>query len=207
MAKNTKTKVKKNQVVEKKVTSKKILLWIFLVLLVVAIALGLKSFFPCNHLNKEDFKITSFDGKKQKALFRLEIADTEATRLKGLMYRKELPENTGMIFDFEKPDYYAMWMKNTYIPLDMIFLNNDGVVVTLAPNREPLTEDHVSPCNVEYEIKAAKTPIDVEWDIDAFFDECEARFSKPNKLIRYVIEVPAGTIKANGIKLGDKLSK
>jgi uncharacterized membrane protein (UPF0127 family) len=144
MAKNTKTKVKKNQVVEKKVTSKKILLWIFLVLLVVAIALGLKSFFPCNHLNKEDFKITSFDGKKQKALFRLEIADTEATRLKGLMYRKELPENTGMIFDFEKPDYYAMWMKNTYISLDMIFIGCDNKVKDIYKKAKPLSLERIN---------------------------------------------------------------
>ena len=120
---------------------------------------------------------------------------------------ESLPENTGMIFDFEKPDYYAMWMKNTYVPLDMIFFNDAGVVVALANDREPLSEDYVSPCNLEYEVKASNTPIDVEWDIDGFFDECEARYQKPNKLIRYVIEGPAGTIKANNIGLGDKLSK
>lgn len=186
---------------------KKISMVIFFLLLIVAIAFGVKSFFPCSKMKKETYKITSFDGRVKKAKFDLEVADNNEARLKGLMYRKSLPENTGMIFDFEKPDYYAMWMKNTYVPLDMIFFNDAGVVVALANDREPLSEDYVSPCNLEYEVKASNTPIDVEWDIDGFFDECEARYQKPNKLIRYVIEVPAGTIKANNIGLGDKLSK
>ncbi len=189
----------------------KLWLIIFLVALVVAIAFGVKSFFPCKKVNSnlkvENYKIMSVDGKKQKVDLKLEVADNDEARLTGLMNRKDVPENTGMIFDFGKPDYYSMWMKNTYVPLDMVFLNNDGVVVALANDREPLTEDYINPCNLEYEAEAVKHPDDKNWDIDAFFDECEAVFSGSEKATRYVIELPAGTIKKANIKLGDKLSK
>ena len=189
----------------------KIWLVIFLILLVVAIAFGVKSFFPCkkknNNLKKEDYKIVSVDGNTQKAFLKLEVADNNDARLIGLMNRKEVPENTGMIFDFEKPDYYSMWMKDTYVPLDMIFANNDGVVTALAENREPLSEDFINPCNLAYEARVALNPDDTDWDIDGFFDACEANFSKPENATRYVIEVPAGTIKNLNVKLGDKLLK
>lgn len=189
----------------------KLWLIIFLVALVVAIAFGVKSFFPCkkvnNNLKSENYKIMSADGKKQKVALKLEIADNDEARLTGLMNRKEIPENTGMIFDFGKPDYYSMWMKDTYVPLDMVFLNNDSVVIALANDRIPLTEDYINPCNLKYEVEAAKHSDGQNWDIDAFFDECEASFSRPEFATRYVIELPAGTIKKANIKLGDKLSK
>ena len=90
---------------DKKVKStkfKKISMVIFFLLLIVAIAFGVKSFFPCSKMKKETYKITSFDGRVKKAKFDLEVADNNEARLKGLMYRKSLPENTGMLFDFEK---------------------------------------------------------------------------------------------------------
>lgn len=186
--------------------SKKGWLILFLVLLIVAIVVGAFTFFPCNKdLKRYDFKITSADGKTEKVSLKLEVADNDEARLKGLMHRKEIPENTGMIFDFETPDYYSMWMKNTYVPLDMIFMNNDGVVVALANDRESLTEDYINPCNLKYEEIVAQHSDD--WDIDGFFDDCEAKYSTPEKATRYVIEVPAGTIKKANIKLGDKLLK
>ncbi|MGN0929398.1 MAG: DUF192 domain-containing protein [Alphaproteobacteria bacterium] len=192
----------------KKAGSKKGWLILFLVLLIIAIVVGAMTFLPCNKdLKRYDFKIVSRDGKTEKAILKLEVADNDEARLRGLMERKDVPENTGMLFDFEKPDYYSMWMKNTYVPLDMIFFNNNGVVIALANDREPLTEDYINPCNLEYWAKVAKNPNDNNWDVDAFFDKCEARFMKADKLTRYVIEVPAGTIKKANIKHGDKLLK
>ncbi|MBD5398166.1 DUF192 domain-containing protein [bacterium] len=187
--------------------SKKGWLILFLVLLIVAIVVGAFTFFPCNKdLKRYDFKITSADGKTEKVSLKLEVADNDETRLKGLMHRKEIPENTGMIFDFETPDYYSMWMKNTYVPLDMIFFNNDSVVIALANDREPLTEDYINPCNLAYELSVSDSdPDDKDWN--AFFDGCEEIYLKPEKATRYVIEVPAGTIKKAGIEYGDKLSK
>lgn len=71
--------------------------------------------------------------------FSVEIADTEATREKGLMFRKELPEGHGMLFDFHREQDVGFWMQNTYIPLDMIFIKADGRILRIAENTEPLS--------------------------------------------------------------------
>ena len=76
--------------------------------------------------------------------FSVEIAQTEAERSKGLMYRKELPEGQGMLFDFQRDQDVAMWMQNTYIPLDMIFIAGDGRIVNIAENTVPLSTRIVS---------------------------------------------------------------
>jgi len=72
--------------------------------------------------------------------FAVEIASTEAEREKGLMYRKELPEGRGMLFDFRREQDVGFWMRNTYIPLDMIFIRGDGRILRIAENTEPLSE-------------------------------------------------------------------
>ena len=60
-------------------------------------------------------------------VFAVEIADNDAERAKGLMYRKELPEGRGMLFDFQREQRQSsFWMENTYISLDMIFIRGDG---------------------------------------------------------------------------------
>jgi uncharacterized membrane protein (UPF0127 family) len=56
------------------------------------------------------------------------------------MYRRELPEGRGMLFDFQAEQPVAFWMKNTYIPLDMIFIRKDGRILRIAENTEPLSE-------------------------------------------------------------------
>ena len=72
-------------------------------------------------------------------VFAVEIADTEAQREKGLMFRKKLPEGQGMLFDFHREQEVAMWMQNTYIPLDMFFIQGDGRILRIAENTEPLS--------------------------------------------------------------------
>ena len=141
---------------------------------------------------------------KDKVVLTLEVADTNEARLQGFQHRKDVPAGTGMLFVFDKPDYHAMWMKNTLVPLDMIFLNDARVVVAYMPDRVPLTEDYITPCNMEYETALAAGRVD-EAGADKFFDKCEAEFTKPGKLTRYVIEVPAGTAARHGIKAGDIL--
>ena len=71
--------------------------------------------------------------------FAVEMAATEAEREKGLMYRKELPEGQGMLFDFHQEQEVGFWMKNTYIPLDMIFIQGDGRILRIAERTEPLS--------------------------------------------------------------------
>ncbi len=72
--------------------------------------------------------------------FMVELAKTDAERSRGLMFRKELPEGTGMLFDFDHEQEVGFWMRNTYIPLDMIFIRADGTIRRIAANTEPLSE-------------------------------------------------------------------
>jgi uncharacterized protein len=72
--------------------------------------------------------------------FQVEIAKDEASREKGLMFRRYMPADRGMLFEFERSEPVAFWMKNTYIPLDMIFIARDGRVTHIAANAEPLSE-------------------------------------------------------------------
>ena len=72
--------------------------------------------------------------------FSVELATNAAERERGLMYRKELPEGRGMLFDFEHEGPVAFWMHNTYIPLDMIFIRADGRILRIAESAEPLSD-------------------------------------------------------------------
>lgn len=69
--------------------------------------------------------------------FAVELANTDETRARGLMDRKELPEGRGMLFDFGRDQEVTMWMKNTFISLDMIFIRADGRIARIAENTEP----------------------------------------------------------------------
>ena len=72
--------------------------------------------------------------------FTVEIAETDATRERGLMFRKSLAPDRGMLFDFGSPQAVTFWMKNTLIPLDLIFIGKDGHVVSIARNATPMSE-------------------------------------------------------------------
>jgi len=75
----------------------------------------------------------------------VELAKNDADRAKGLMYRRELAPNTGMLFVFEGPEIRRFWMRNTYLPLDMIFLNERKIVVGIEENTVPLDETSRGP--------------------------------------------------------------
>jgi uncharacterized membrane protein (UPF0127 family) len=76
--------------------------------------------------------------------FSVEMATTEEERTTGLMYRKELPDGKGMLFDFSPEQQVSMWMKNTYISLDMIFIRADGRILRIAENTEPQSTSIIS---------------------------------------------------------------
>jgi uncharacterized membrane protein (UPF0127 family) len=70
-------------------------------------------------------------------VFSVEMATTDQEKETGLMYRKELPDGKGMLFDFSPEQQVSMWMKNTFISLDMIFIRADGRILRIAENTEP----------------------------------------------------------------------
>ena len=72
-------------------------------------------------------------------IFSVEVVDNDADRAKGLMYRKELAEGRGMLFDFHRDQEVSFWMQNTYIPLDMIFIRGDGQILRIEENTVPLS--------------------------------------------------------------------
>jgi uncharacterized protein len=73
-------------------------------------------------------------------VFEVELANTDEQRARGLMFRRELPEGQGMLFDFGREAPVTMWMRNTYISLDMIFIRSDGRILRIAENTVPLSE-------------------------------------------------------------------
>ena len=72
-------------------------------------------------------------------VFSVEVATTEEEKQTGLMYRKELADGKGMLFDFNPEQEVSMWMKNTYVSLDMIFIRADGRILRIAESTEPLS--------------------------------------------------------------------
>mgnify|MGYP000849655004 FL=1 len=80
-----------------------------------------------------------------KAIYEIEIAATEAACTQGLMYRESMAENRGMLFDPKGPSETPFWMKNTYIPLDIIFIDKDKKIMHIAKNNTPFTEEMIAP--------------------------------------------------------------
>ena len=76
--------------------------------------------------------------------FQVELATTPAQLEQGLMFRQSMPPDAGMLFDFKTPSLVSMWMKNTYIPLDMLFIASDGRVVHIARETTPLSEQTIT---------------------------------------------------------------
>jgi len=70
-------------------------------------------------------------------VFEVEVARTGEERAKGLMFRRYMPADRGMLFDFGSEQPVGMWMKDTFIPLDMLFIRKDGSIARIAENTEP----------------------------------------------------------------------
>ena len=74
---------------------------------------------------------------KGEFTYNIELALSGGQRTRGLMYRKQMPQDYGMLFDFDRTHKVMMWMKNTYLPLDMIFLRVDGTIAHIVENTTP----------------------------------------------------------------------
>lgn len=86
----------------------------------------------------------SLETQNGRVKLTVEIARTDPEKALGLMYRTSLPPNHGMLFVYDRPQEITMWMRNTYIPLDMLFIRADGIVHRIAAQTEPFSEEIIS---------------------------------------------------------------
>lgn len=100
--------------------------------------------------------ITMFIGEVE---FVVEVAKTDREKALGLMYRKEIPDNFGMLFIYSNEDYRGMWMKNTLVSLDLIFLNSEKEIVEILHNVPPCVKD---PCRSYISEKKAKYVLELK---------------------------------------------
>lgn len=114
-----------------------------------------------------------------KAAVTVEISNTPSAREIGLMYRKYLEPNSGMLFIFPNESRYSFWMKNTFIPLDIIWISADKKIVHL--------EKNVQPCK----------------KFSPLQDVCPTL--SPAQNVLYVLEVNAGWVDKNAINIGDEV--
>ena len=85
----------------------------------------------------------------------VEIADTPEERMRGLMFRKSLGQKEGMLFVFPEEGFKGFWMKNTYIPLDIIFISEDLKVSSIVKDARPCNSNHCQTYKSEYHVKYA----------------------------------------------------
>lgn len=109
---------------------------------------------------------------KEKAAFHVELAADPKAQEKGLMYRTDLPDNKGMWFVFERAYRVGMWMKNTLIPLDMIFVDEAGVVRHIEHEAEPES------------LILRQSPVDVRFVLEIAGGEAKRKHIAPGDRVR-----------------------
>jgi len=92
---------------------------------------------PLDRFPKDMLAIATPDARLHR--FRVWVADQDRRRVQGLMFVKALPEDQGMLFIYPEPRLISMWMKNTYVALDMIFIDANGRVARVAANAKPMS--------------------------------------------------------------------
>ena len=80
---------------------------------------------------------------KNQEKLTIEIADNEEETTQGLMYRRSMPDSCGMVFIFADSQPRSFWMKNTYLPLDILYLDESKKIVTIQANRTPFSEEEI----------------------------------------------------------------
>ena len=106
----------------------------FRLLAAVVLLVGLAPFAAAAADTDDKLDIVTQNGRFS---FTVEIADTPDKRSQGLMFRKSMAEDAGMLFTFERDQIASFWMKNTEIPLDMLFISRDGRIADLHRNAQP----------------------------------------------------------------------
>lgn len=90
---------------------------------------------------KKEGEVVFWKGDKKVVKVDVEIAGTEHERAQGLMYRPSMPDSVGMLFIFEWEAPQAFWMKNTSIPLDIVYVNSQKEIVSIIKNATPYSEE------------------------------------------------------------------
>ena len=136
---------------KKKVKNKTLWIFIGIIVIVLLIVIFILFFNRCGsfwNIQGSDCyiedELVCFVGEDE-VCFNVEIADSDEERQKGLMNRENLNEDFGMLFIFQKSDVYNFWMKDTLIPLDMIWIDENMKVVFIKENATPLSEEIISP--------------------------------------------------------------
>lgn len=137
-----------------------------LLFLVAASVLTLANFIKPDSDNSNKLVL---ENGSTKYTFHIEIARTDEETTKGLMYRTEVPRDSGMLFIFADESPRSFWMKNTLIPLDIIYFGKDGKFVSVAKNAQPCKQEEI-------------------WDCPTYSSE---------KPAQYVLETNAGRIDEN----------
>ncbi len=86
------------------------------------------------HLPKSEVRVATHSGAHR---FQVRIAADAQSRERGLMFVRKMPADHGMLFLFERPHYASFWMKDTYLSLDLVFIDADGIVVNVSREAEP----------------------------------------------------------------------
>jgi uncharacterized membrane protein (UPF0127 family) len=84
---------------------------------------------------------------------RVELADTDESRRTGLMHRRSMAENQGMLFVYEQPGLHAMWMKNTLIPLSVAFIDRDGRIINVEDMAPQTLDSHGAAAEASYSLE------------------------------------------------------
>jgi uncharacterized membrane protein (UPF0127 family) len=92
--------------------------------------------------------VVATDGGKHA--FQVELADDAQERARGLMYRRQMADDAGMLFDFGEETSVSFWMANTYIPLDMLFIRADGTIKSIRERTTPLSQRSIQESGVRY---------------------------------------------------------
>jgi hypothetical protein len=97
---------------------------------------------PSDPLFVKEGEVTFINKTNREVTKRIdvEVARNHAKRMRGLMFRREMDEDHGMLFIFETPDTQSFWMKNTILPLDIMFIDSVGVIDTIYRNTTPYSE-------------------------------------------------------------------